>query len=95
MILGINYDGITGGRLTALVERMGIEFPVLLDDPMHRWDYARPEVLPTTVIVGRDGMVREILVGPQTRDSIRAAVRPDAPDAAPPDAPPGVTAERV
>ena len=95
VILGVNYDGITGARLTELVERMGIEFPVLVEDPMHRWDYPRPEVLPTTVIVDAHGDVREILVGPQTRDSIRAASRSDAPDTGPPDAPPDVTAERV
>ena len=95
VILGVNYDGITGERLTALVERMGIEFPVLVQDPMHRWDYPRPEVLPTTVIVDREGDVREILVGPQTRDSIRTALRSDAPETGTPDSPPDVTAERV
>ena len=92
-ILGINYDGITGERLSALVERMGIEFPVLVDDPMHRWNYASPDVLPTTVIVGSDGMVRDVLVGPQTRESIRAALEGDAPDT--PYSAPNVTAERV
>lgn len=95
VILGVNYDGIIGEDLAALTERMGIEFPVLVEDPMHRWDYPLPEVLPTTVIVGRDGEVREILVGPQTRDSIRAALRNDGPETAPPDSPPDVTAERA
>ena len=95
VVLGVNYDGITGDRLTALVDRMGIEFPVLVDDPMHRWDYARPEVLPTTVIVGPDGGVQEILVGPQTRDSIRAALEGDGPDSRLPDSPPDVPGERV
>ena len=88
VILGVNYDRITGEDLTALVDRMGIEFPVLVEDPRRRWDYPLPEVLPTTVIVGRDGEVREILVGPQTRESIRAAVRPPSPAG-------DVTAERV
>lgn len=95
VILGVNYDGITGERLTSLVQRMHIEFPVLVEDPIHRWDYARPEVLPTTVIVGSDGEVQEILVGPQTRDSIRTALRSDAPDEGPPDSPPDLTPERV
>lgn len=95
VVLGVNYDGITGERLTALVERMHIEFPVLVENPMHRWDYARPEVLPTTVIVGGDGVVREILVGQQTRESIRAAVRNDAPDTGPPNPSADGTAERV
>ena len=95
VILGVNYDGITGDRLTSLVERMRIEFPVLVDDPIYRWDYARPEVLPTTVIVGSDGIVQEILIGPQTRESIRAALRSDAAGSGSPDSAPDVTAERV
>ena len=75
VVLGVNYDGIAGGRLAELVERMDIEFPVLVHDPMDRWGYARPDVLPTTVIVAPDGKVRKILVGPQTRESILAALR--------------------
>ena len=85
VVLGINYDGITGARLAALVERMRIEFPVLVEDPIDRWGYARPDVLPTTVIVARDGRVRDVLVGPQTRDSILAALRGPARETPPPD----------
>lgn len=75
IVLGVNYDGITGERLSDLIDRMDIEFPVLVEDPMKRWGYPRPDVLPTTVIVGPDGSVRETLIGPQTRESILAALR--------------------
>ena len=75
IVLGVNYDGIAGQRLSDLIERMDIEFPVLVEDPMERWGYPRPDVLPTPVIVGPDGSVRETLIGPQTRDSILAALR--------------------
>ncbi len=85
VVLGVNYDGITGARLGALIERMQIEFPVLVEDPMDRWGYARPGVLPTTIIVARDGGVRDILVGPQTRDSILAALRGPARETPPSD----------
>ena len=85
VVLGVNYDGIAGARLAALVERMEIEFPVLVEDPIDRWGYARPDVLPTTVIVARDGRVRDVLVGPQTRDSIRAALRGPARETPAPD----------
>ena len=85
VVLGVNYDGIAGERLAELVERMDIEFPVLVHDPMDRWGYARPDVLPTTVIVAPDGEVQEILVGPQTRESILAALRGPAREAAEPD----------
>ena len=85
VVLGVNYDGFAGARLAALVERMQIEFPVLVEDPIDRWGYARPDVLPTTVIVARDGRVRDVLVGPQTRDSILAALRGPAQETPAPD----------
>lgn len=74
VILGVNYDGLSGERLEPLVAEMGIEFPVLVSDPFKRFGYDRPKVLPTTVIIGPDNEVHGILVGPQTRDSVLHAV---------------------
>ena len=73
LILGVNYDGISGESLAALIEEMGIEFPVLVSDPFQRFGYDLPDVLPTTVIIGPDHKVHEILVGPQTRESLLRA----------------------
>ncbi|MDE0055682.1 MAG: TlpA disulfide reductase family protein [Gammaproteobacteria bacterium] len=70
LILGVNYDGISGESLVALIEEMGIEFPVLVSDPFQRFGYDLPDVLPTTVIIGPDHKVHEILVGPQTQESL-------------------------
>ncbi|MCY3822149.1 MAG: TlpA disulfide reductase family protein [Gammaproteobacteria bacterium] len=69
-ILGVNYDGISGESLAALIGEMGIEFPVLVADPFKRFGYDLPDVLPTTVIIGPDLKVHEILIGPQTRESL-------------------------
>ena len=74
VILGVNYDGISGQSLTTLMAEMGIEFPVLASDPFDRFGYDVPNMLPTTVIIGPDNNVDQILIGPQTRESlIRAA----------------------
>ena len=77
-ILGVNYDGISGESLATLATDMGIEFPVLVSDPIDRFGYPRPNVLPTTVIIGPDNSVHDILIGPQTRESLLHA----APEAA-------------
>ncbi len=74
LILGVNYDGISGESLVALIGEMGIEFPVLVSDPFQRFGYDLPYVLPTTVIIGPDHEVHEILIGPQTRESLLHAV---------------------
>ena len=73
VVVGVNYDGISGESLTTLIDKMGIAFPVLDSDPSERFGYDIPKVLPTTVIIGPDGNVRDTLVGPQTRDSLLRA----------------------
>ena len=77
-ILGVNYDGISGESLATLMAEMGIEFPVLASDPSDRFGYPVPDVLPTTVIIGPGNSVHDILIGPQTLESLLHA----APEAA-------------
>jgi thiol-disulfide isomerase/thioredoxin len=74
VVLGVNYDGITGEELVRLSKKMNIEFPVLAVDPIGHWDYRPPDVLPATVIVGPEGNVIDVLVGPQTRESILVVI---------------------
>jgi len=70
VVLGVNYDGLHDEKLDAVISRMGIEFPVLENDPRARWEQPLPTVLPTTFIIDAQGQLREALVGPQTRAGI-------------------------
>jgi thiol-disulfide isomerase/thioredoxin len=74
VVLGVNFDGLRGEALTAVMDRMGVEFPVLVDDPRQRWELPLPSVLPSTLIVGPDGQLQDVLVGPQTYESLARAV---------------------
>lgn len=74
LVMGVNYDGLAGAELTAVMERMDVRFPVMLSDPGVDWKWDRPAVLPTTVVISPDGEVKATLVGPQTRDSLEAAM---------------------
>jgi thiol-disulfide isomerase/thioredoxin len=74
VVLGVNFDGIRDDALTTLMDEMGVEFPVLVDDPRERWSLPLPSVLPSTLIVGPDGELRDVLVGPQTYESLAKAV---------------------
>ncbi len=71
-VLGINYDALMGRALKEQIVEMGIEFPVLIDDPRLRFGYSEAEVLPMTVLVDSDGTVSRVLVGPQTFENIQA-----------------------
>jgi thiol-disulfide isomerase/thioredoxin len=72
-VLGVNYDGATGDELAAQIGRLGIGFATLADDPALRFGVARPEVLPTTLVIDPEGRLRQVLVGPQTEASLLAA----------------------
>jgi thiol-disulfide isomerase/thioredoxin len=73
VVLGVNYDGLTGETLADLVSKMEIEFPVLIEDPRGRWGAEQPAVLPSTLIISPSGELSEVLVGPQHyEDLIRA-----------------------
>jgi thiol-disulfide isomerase/thioredoxin len=70
LVVGVNFDDVKGVALSDLIVRMGIEFPVLTADPRLRWQYDRPSVLPTTVVIDPAGNVVRTLVGPQTRSTL-------------------------
>lgn len=75
VVLGVNYDGLTEDKLTDVMQRMDIQFPVLAQDPQLKYGYDRAQVLPMTVIIDPDRQVHEILSGPQTAKSIMAAAQ--------------------
>jgi thiol-disulfide isomerase/thioredoxin len=75
VVLGVNFDGLSGDALSELIARMEIEFPVLLDDPRARWQQPVPGVLPSTLVVDPEGQLRTVLVGPQTYESLSRAVQ--------------------
>lgn len=78
VVLGVNFDGLQGDDLTSLIKEMGIDFPVLLNDPGKRWKQHPPSVLPSTLVIDPDGHLQQVLVGPQTYQSLTDAVHPDA-----------------
>lgn len=68
-VLGVNFDGPDAETLRQDADTLGVQIELLLQDPQIDLGYARPEVLPTTLIV-RQGQVLETLVGPQTMQSL-------------------------
>ncbi len=76
-VLSVNFDGVVGESLSEQVQALGIEFDTLLQDP--RVDFAVPASsgLPETIVLNRKGEVQQVLVGPQTLQSLEAIL--DAP----------------
>ena len=73
-VMGVNFDGLQGEALAAAGSKLGIKFKLLQSDPHQQFGYPRPSVLPTTVIIGPDKQIKEVLLGPQTVDSLAKAI---------------------
>jgi thiol-disulfide isomerase/thioredoxin len=72
-VLGVNYDHHENSQLTSLITQMGIEFPVLKNDPGKKFGIIHIEGLPMTVIINPAGKKHTILMGEQTLNSLRQA----------------------
>ncbi len=84
VVYGVNYDEVDNDTLLTQAEDLGIAFPLLTSDPAQSLDYARPMVLPTTMIISPDGEVWARLIGPQTVDSLAAAMQSEKQQLGPP-----------
>ncbi len=76
-VLGVNYDGATGEDLAAQLKELKVGFPTLAEDPAELLGQPRPTVLPTTFIINPEGSLVQALIGPQTLESLLAAIRDD------------------
>ena len=74
VVLGVNWDELTGEKLTGVIERMDVQFPTLLEDPYLRYGYERAQTLPMTVLISPEREVHRVLFGPQTEATIMASM---------------------
>ena len=71
-VLAVNFDGSQGQQLRDEIAKLGIKFPSLLEDPRELWGLEPVQVLPETLVIGRDGQLLHRLIGPQTKESLEA-----------------------
>ena len=83
-VLAVNFDNRQGEELLADAAELDIRFGLLGYDPAAQIGYARPTVLPTTMIINPEGVVWARLLGPQTEAQIAAAIEAGPQKAAPP-----------
>ena len=67
-VIGVNV-GEGEPRVRAVVERLGLDFPILLDKDSAAFERLRISVLPTTYLLDGDGVVRYVGRGPLEWDS--------------------------
>lgn len=77
-VFGVNFDAPPPEEMARQIERMKITFPVYAEDPTMDLGIDMPQVLPTTVLIDPKGNVSEVLVGPQTEESLLELIRAEA-----------------
>ena len=70
VVLGVNFDKISGGELHELARQMHIGFALVDPDPADILRLSRPASLPTTYLYNPAGELAFKLVGPQTAASL-------------------------
>jgi cytochrome c biogenesis protein CcmG/thiol:disulfide interchange protein DsbE len=71
-ILAVSND-IQGEKVVKpFIEKMGVSYPVLMDPDFHVNEKYLIRTVPTSIIVGRDGVITNILVGARDWDAKEA-----------------------
>lgn len=73
-VLGVNFDRPKLIELQRQIDALKIEFPVVLSEQKQRLQDLTPQVLPTTYVFDRQGLLLKKLIGPQTRETIQAVM---------------------
>lgn len=71
-ILGVSYDNLAAAELNAMIDRQGIQFPVVSSADVANLPVPMPNVLPTTYIISPDGKLVQTLHGEQTEAGLKA-----------------------
>lgn len=74
IVYGVNFDGVIEDELLVQANELGIAFNQLRTDPAPQLGYARPTVLPTTMVINPQGEIRARLLGQQTVDTLEATM---------------------
>ena len=73
-VLGVNFDQPDLTELQRQIDALAVRFPVLHTEQQQRLKNLIPQVLPTTYVFDRQGLLQHTLVGPQTQASIEGVM---------------------
>lgn len=74
VVIGVHFDLPPQDQLENLVEKLDIKYLTVIEDIGLSYKVPVPEVLPVTYITNLDGTKHTILIRPQTKASLEAAI---------------------
>ncbi len=75
VVLGLSTDADGEEAVRRYVEERDLTFPIALTDPATRWAFGGVEKIPTTFLIGREGVIRHKVVGYFAAPGLKRAVR--------------------
>ena len=74
-VFAYNFDGLKGEELQEQITRFKVKVPSMLTDPGELFGWNVPNSLPATFIINPSGVTKEILIGPQTKETLEKVIQ--------------------
>ena len=74
-VFAYNFDGLKGEELQEQIARFKVKVPSMLTDPGELFGWNVPNSLPATFIINPSGVTKEILIGPQTKETLEKVIQ--------------------
>ena len=75
VLFGVNYNHLPTHDLKADIKKVGIRYPVLIEDPSQIWHFDLMDVIPFTLIINPAGKVVKTIVGATSEQDLLGAIR--------------------
>lgn len=75
VLFGVNFDQPSTQQAASDARKLGIHFPVLVEDPRSYFQIGEISALPTTVLINPNGRVAKVLIGEQTQHSLERVLK--------------------
>ncbi len=75
-VVGVTYPPETLSRVRRFAGRLGVNYPVALGTKATKSLFADTDTLPVTVVIDREGNIRETIEGIMLPDEFEQKVRP-------------------
>lgn len=74
VMLGVNFDHLPLELLKSSIDKSGVHFPVLMEDPAQTWDLGEISIIPATFIISPEGKVVEKIVGQSSESMLKELI---------------------
>lgn len=74
-VFAYNFDQLEGAELKEQIIRFKVKVPSMLTDPGELFGWETPDSLPATFIIDPKGVTKEMLIGPQTKETLEKVIQ--------------------